>query len=361
MIDGVYRYASERKWQVQCFETLPRQRELNELLRTWRPIGCLVTMMALSSGVRSRFGDVPVVYQGYAPWSCLNVRHDAAAVTSAAVDELRRGNPVSWGFFGAPGEPKWSREKQLACTRLVAAAGGSVSSFPFQRLTPGTDGFRKALKGFLVALPKPAAVLIAADHLAGQVIEAAADAGIRMPDELALASIDNDERICENLSPTLTSVAPDFEGSGYAMCKLLDRAIANPALRAERVLLAPLGIVRRASTRRTYESHRIDRAIEFIRRQATQGIGVPDVARELGCGRRQAERIFRRTLGRKILDVLQDARFDAVFTLLKDETRTISEIAGLCGFRSKSHLQTLFKRRVGTTMAEWRRENRVNG
>lgn len=39
--------------------------------------------------------------------------------------------------------------------------------------------------------------------------------GLSVPDDIAILGVDNDEGICENTVPTLSSIAPDFTEGGY--------------------------------------------------------------------------------------------------------------------------------------------------
>ena len=44
----------------------------------------------------------------------------------------------------------------------------------------------------------------------------ARNAGLRIPEHIAVIGVDSDPLICDFTDPPLTSVAPDFEGLGFA-------------------------------------------------------------------------------------------------------------------------------------------------
>ena len=72
--------------------------------------------------------------------------------------------------------------------------------------------------------------------------------------------------------------------------------------------------------------------------------------------RRLLERNFHDATGRTVLDFIQDARFAKVTKMLKETETPVETISRFCGFRSPTHLMTLFKRRYGQTMSAYRRK-----
>lgn len=353
-IAGIYRYARRRAWQIQCFETVPEPAELRTLLETWKPLGCLVSV-ALVGKRRPDFGDVPTVYLGRLDGRVLKVEHDARATAQSAVDELARCQPRAWGFFGPAERMRWSSLRRKFYCEAVRARGGSVRAFAYRDRDARSAPEQERLERYLKSLAKPAAVFIAADYLAGIVIDTARRIGLRIPDDLSLVSVDNDTQICENLVPSLTSVEPNFEIGGYAMGELLDRRLANPSLRSETLTYGPLQTVRRASSRPRFGSYRLNQAQEYIRKHVTEGIRVGDVAAYLGCQRRTLERMFRAETGASVLEAITDARLEAVKALLRNRQNLLSGIAARVGFSSEPYVKALFRQRTGLTMSAWRK------
>ena len=73
-----------------------------------------------------------------------------------------------------------------------------------------------ALAEWLRGLPKPVALLACSDLRGQQVVTVCDQAGIVVPDEVAVLGIDNDDVLCELCNPPLSSIDPDAEGVGYA-------------------------------------------------------------------------------------------------------------------------------------------------
>ena len=105
--------------------------------------------------------------------------------------------------------------------KAVAAAGGRLNVFESSAVQD-LDVFRERLGPWLSALPRPCGLLAANDATADIVLRLLRNRRIKVPEDIAVVGIDNDTLICENTTPTLTSVAPDFERSGYLAAEMLD-------------------------------------------------------------------------------------------------------------------------------------------
>ena len=199
--------------------------------------------------------------------------------------------------------------------------------------------------------------MAAMDIRGKQVLDACAFAGIRVPEEVSVIGVDNDETICENTTPTLSSVLPDFEGSGYLSAELLDRLMRSESHRVVHLTYDVKRIVHRLSSQDMKNSSRLAvSAMEFIRLNACGGITVMDVARHLKVSRRFAELRFREARDHSILDEIQYQRLERVRALLRETTLPIGAIGERCGYPTETYLKTLFKKRFGITMREYRKQ-----
>ena len=70
------------------------------------------------------------------------------------------------------------------------------------------------LANWLDSLPKPAAVMAVHDLRATHVLEAASLRKIKVPEQLAVIGVDNDELLCDFTTPQLTSISPDHVKEG---------------------------------------------------------------------------------------------------------------------------------------------------
>jgi LacI family transcriptional regulator len=212
------------------------------------------------------------------------------------------------------------------------------------------------LADWLANLPLPCGVMAYNDSRAQTVIDACHMAHLRIPDQIQVIGVDNEEEICENTFPTLTSILPDFEGSGYLAAQLLDRMLKKGMPRKDIVYKYGVkSVVERASTQDLCGGGRlVTQACEFIRLHAGEKINVETVSNALNVSRRTLELRFREIRGEGIAEVLRRKRLERVCQLLKETHRSISDISYNSGFASPTHLKALFKKVYGMTMGEWR-------
>lgn len=62
-------------------------------------------------------------------------------------------------------------------------------------------------------------------------------------------------------------------------------------------------------------------------------------------------------MGRSALDEILHVRLEKACTLLAKTDTPISLIPGLCGFRTHTAIDRLFRSRFGMSMRDWRKNN----
>ena len=215
-----------------------------------------------------------------------------------------------------------------------------------------------ALSKWLTDLPKPTAVMAVHDLRAIHVIEAAAMSGIRIPKEMALIGVDNDELLCDTANPTLTSIAPDHIGLGEIAARTLDDMMGGKPRRHTLIIRSPVSaikIVERQSAKPIVPATRlVEEAMSFIRHNALKGIGAADVVTHLGVSRRLADMRFRQFTEQSILTAILNTRLSEVKRRLRDTDTPIAKITAACGFRGENYAKKLFKSRFGLSMTDWR-------
>lgn len=285
---------------------------------------------------------------------------DAAVGREAAGYFLRRGLR-SLAFVGSIDifEAAHQTRRLEAFRRTALEAGATFDEFTSPEENGDDDV--SALAEWLSRLPFPCGILAYNDSRAQCVIDACHLARLDIPEQIQVMGIDNDEMICENTSPTLTSIQPDFKGGGYLAAQLLDEMLTNGL--PKKTVMRTYGIktlVERASTQDLKGGGRlVTQAMEFIRLNFSQRIDVADVAEALKVSRRTLEKRFTEVRGEGVADALRRTRLDCVRNLLRETEKPVDEIAYECGFISAKHLMTLFKRTHGMTMGEWRRTARL--
>ena len=338
-----------------------------------------------------RDSKIPVSFIGD-PGPVLSARRQGIAFTRNDDEQIGRigarylaslGAHRAYGFVPTTSRQYWSDFRQRGFTDTIKSRRAEPVIFR----SPGMAGSREdlaALKDWLVNLPKPAAVMTAWDTRATQVLNLCQEARIKVPRQIAVLGVDNDELLDESCVPPLTSILPDHEKLGYAAARELERLMTGqevgtrvPRVRghAGRVtlpnvqtalqlpqpfLIRPVKVVERESAvAATPTAHILSRALDFIRRNAVKGIRVNDVAKALGISRRLADLRFQQFSGETINEAITRQKLDAVKKLLATTDRPIKVISESCGYTDLAYLKTLFKRRFGCTMRDWRRQNHL--
>jgi LacI family transcriptional regulator len=216
------------------------------------------------------------------------------------------------------------------------------------------------LSAWLKGLPKPLGLYTDTDPVAIRVTRICRESGIRIPDQVALVSNDNDQLICDFARPTISSVDMNAQRIGFEAGMLLERMLNGEAPPAEPVFIPPKGVVTRRSTDAlAIDDPDVAAAARFIREHAAEPIGVRDVLDEVPTSRRWLEKRFRRVVGHSLLDEIRRVRVNRAKDLLVMTDFPMPEVARRCGFQSAVRLSTVFHALEGTTPMAHRRRSRV--
>lgn len=359
---GAYRFARVRGWRVQVVEPTPRRPpSVSALVELWRPLGCLVECSGAASDYfdPAAFGDLPVVYLGRDPRTLPRgasfVNPSERGPGRCAAQELLTAGLASFGFVASGGNHFWSRDREAEFRRTLRLNGYPCRVFGRDAAftTPRARG--KALRDWLLALPRPCGVFAENDYAASEVLDLAAHLRLRVPKDLAVIGADNDTSLCENTMPTLSSVLLDFERAGYRASEVLAARIDDPSAPPLHETYSALGLIRRGSTPAGLGTPpRIAKALSFIRENACAGVSAADVAAQMPGSRRGAEADFKRATGHTILEEILRVRFERVELLLRSPSQGLDAMAGLCGWRTSNALRTAFLKRYGMSMRAWR-------
>ena len=374
MLAGIREYANAVGWHLQTIEysndrksryrltRTPMGDSVADLLRFWRPSGCIVLCVPPPTALQPEdFPGVPVVFLDRTPDTLPDgtvcVSCDAASITRAASHELLQTGFADFAYVPWPSDDAWSRQRGEAFAKLVAMNGKRLHVFRYPSRRVSLDRLAELLSPWVKALPKPCGVFAANDQIAEGVLVACSMLGISVPDEMAVVGVDDNKGICESTIPTLTSVRLDFEGGGYAAADTLAKMIANGVRTGENRIFGAAGLTRRESSRiLPVPDGAVRKALEFIRLHACEGIGPRDVVRAMGISRTQADLRFRAAVRHTLLDEVHLVRLARAKELVARGVAPAA-VADMCGYSSLADLQRVFRRRVGKTMRAWAKES----
>jgi LacI family transcriptional regulator len=215
------------------------------------------------------------------------------------------------------------------------------------------------VKKWIAALPKPVGIFVPSDTWAMELAEACQEEGVRVPDEVAIMGVDNDDLLCNLAWPPLSSVMIPAERIGYEAASLLDRLLRNEQPEQQQILLPPSGVAIRQSTDvLSIDDPEVASAVRFIRQRAHLPLKVDDVVQHMAIGRRRLERKFREVLHRRVSEEIRRVRLERAKTLLGGSELAIAKVAERSGFADIRQLSTIFRDEVGVTPRAYRRKAR---
>jgi len=200
--------------------------------------------------------------------------------------------------------------------------------------------------------------MTANDSLGREVMESCRARHLRVPDEVAVIGVDNDEPLCRLSSPPLPSVEHGAEKLGRSAAAMLDQLMEGRVCGTGRVLVDPDGVVQRQSTEvLAFEDAGTGKAIRFIREHAGKPIGVPDVVRAAAVSRSTLEARFRTSLHCTIRDAIRRAHLERARSLVATTTLPLKQVVAESGFKTVQHLTVSFAKAFGQTPGSYRRSN----
>ena len=297
------------------------------------------------------------VHLGKRPSKVYQIALDNQQLVTSALDLFAKRGYRHFAFAGTevPDERLHSCDVENTFCSAVQASGKHPSSFRF--------GFNQSLtltlseaSTWLRTLPKPCGILAYSDEIAQQIIIACKLSNIVIPQQISVIGVDNNEAICETSQPTLTSILPDFEQSGYLAGMLLSRlsSSSKPTVNPlEKLSYGIKGIYERATTQDLRNSGRLTSAIkDMIRSEGTGELTVTSIAKRLGASVRLLEMHFKSVTGHTIRDELMRFRCTRLRERILTEHRTLTDLALACGFRTMNAAQVAFRKTFGHSMSE---------
>ena len=299
----------------------------------------------VAAAVHRHFGDVPTI-----------VGNNDAIGRMGAELFLNRGFR-NFAFCGI-GNIFWSHDRCEAFCRRVAEAGFRTDTWCGEigrsRFEPGDKS--SALVEWLKDLPKPLALMACNDECGQQVVEACVMAGLKVPEEIAVLGVDNDELMCVLSEPSLSSIELNAERSGYEAAEILDRLMRGEPTPSKRIVVQPKRIVlRRSSDVVAIEDIIVAEAIRYINRNRRRHLQVSEVADAVMVSQRTLQKRFRKALGRSVRDEIRRARTELASKMLTETNLSIKQVARKLGCNSSKHISRYFKKEKGISVSEYRR------
>lgn len=275
--------------------------------------------------------------------------HEAEGRTAA--NYFLQKHYANFAYVGDEKRSTYDMQRQQGFTQAVRDAGLSVS-LP----KPGVR-----LADWLKTLTRPCALYAVHDLRARQVLDAAEDADISVPSELAVLGTDNDITLCTTSSPMLSSI-PTFDHSlGYAAGRALNEVLLGRAKgRVIRTRHAQI-VTRNSTDTEAVSDAFVAKALNWARQHLSERLSSATLAKHAGCSQSYLQSRTEQSLGTSLSLSIRRLRLATAAELLSTTDLPVATIAAQCGFPCTSYLAVLMKKSYGLTPLAYRKSQGLQG
>jgi LacI family transcriptional regulator len=331
---------------------------LQQIIREWQPDGIVIEgppVKAPENLIPPNMPAVIIPTRNLVDGFCNVIDNDGNCGRLGAEHFLDRGftNLAYCGYT----QMYWSKVRAEAYCQRAHQAGLEVHTYdqPISKIRTW-EKEKINMVNWLVGLPKPVAIMACNDDLTQYIFDACKTAELRIPEEIALLGVDNDDLICSLSDPLLSSIRLNFEKCGYEMAEMLHEQMMAQKPRHHSIALEAQHVVTRQSTDiMAIDNPDLVKALVFIRKHATNRIGIDHVVSQVSLSRRMLERHFRQYLGRSIHQEILRVQMHAIEKRLLETELPVSKIARNCGFSTPEYMGQAFRRYHKMTMRQYRK------
>jgi len=242
----------------------------------------------------------------------------------------------------------WSTSRLEGFQSRLQAAGYSVAVAP-----AGADVTAEWLK----TLSLPCGLMVSRDSSVEAVLAECSRASLRVPEDVAIVGVGNDELVCEITDPPLSSVPHQSEQIGYQAAAILDRLVHDRSYKPPEITLIPPGelVVRRSSDAMVFDDPMLVEAMRFIKANQSETIGTKQVVSHVGTSRVTLDTKFMAAMGMTVAAVIRRMRIDKAKLLLSSSDLPMPAVARHSGFSCARQLSKTFHHYTGHTPTGYRR------
>lgn len=336
-IDGIVRWA--REWEADgIIGQFYNEAEVKKFTDAGIPV--------IAQDFRERFSNIP------------NITGDYKETGRMGADYFLKKGFRNFAFYGF-NNIVWSRERAEGFGEKVQEAGYTVNYYENIKTRSMDLWYYKPsdLSRWLTSLPKPIALMACDDNEGHHITEAARNAGFKIPEDIAVLGVDNDEMMCDLSDPPLSSIGLDTEMAGYEAAKRLEQMIEQKSTQGRDIVVKPTQVVTRHSTDIFASKDKyIVSALKYIHDNLDKNLKVDQVLKEVPLSRRSLEKRFVQTTGYPVYEYIYNQRIEKFTQKLLETDMTIFEIALDLGLNDSKNIARQFKQIKGLTPVEYRKK-----
>ena len=308
--------------------------------------------------------DIPIIGVGssyHDDFSYPKVPYVAAdnyAIMESAFNHLCDKGIHQFAFYSIPPTRycRWAGVREKIFEKILTQKG--YQGVIYQGMTTSLDNWQESLdklSKWLLSLPVNTGIIAVNDARAHHILQACDIVGLKIPEELCLIGIDNEE-VINNLSMvSLSTVKQGTEEMGFNAASLLHKRLTKGKVSTSPLLIEPKKIIARRSTDyRSIQDPYVIQAMHYIRKYACKGIKVEQVISDMQISRSNLEIRFKESLGKTIHSVIHEEKFNRAKYLLIESSLSIQAISQQCGYPSVQYFYFLFKKFYAMTPKDFR-------
>jgi LacI family transcriptional regulator len=208
---------------------------------------------------------------------------------------------------------------------------------------------------WIKSLPKPTGVLCCNDDFGQILINACSMAQVKVPHEIAVLGIDNDELTCNITYPNLSSIARNHQSAAFNICSTLSDMLQGKVPNQQIILTEALEVIERTSTDAVAIADKeVNKSIQFISANIHKNLEVQNVVQASNSSLKVLNQKFEKAIGHSIFQEIQLRKLSDSNNYFHKSS--IKEIAFELGFNDHSHISRWFSKLEGITPMEWRKK-----
>lgn len=360
---GVSKIARQCGWQLNCPKNLAAD---VGILKNWKGDGCIALLEKDETLGHFQKLNIPLVDMG--------LRNHQLRVPRIITDNHEIGRLAAEHFrdFGYRevfvidhGNNAMYRERLDGLTKHMKLEGGKVT------ILKSASTIQHELIDELQTIAKERnhelhelslGFFAYQDTMASEMISLCLRHELRVPENLAILGVDNDDLINSGLTLGMSSVDSDQEGLGADAARLLQTILENPEKASDTSIYrhSPKGVVARRSTDcYAVRNPLVANALHWIQKNYYKGIQATDVAEAMGVTQQGLQKAFASSYSRSPGQEIRHQRVQAVAHLLATTNAKLENIAANCGYYSVNSLINSFRSSFNTTPGKFRKKKRT--
>lgn len=357
IVQAISMYSRHANWQLLI---APRDSEGRlRIPSQWRPSGAIVSMRDQSLLLHVRHAAMPTVNVSGMfldeKWAG-QVTTDDVGRAKMAVDHLLNRRIEHFASY-CPQIGRYSDGREQAFVNAVREAGGICHCYSeyngYNHMRWLED--RLNVANWIQSLPKPVGIFAADPYPARQLVEICTAESHDIPEDVAILSGDEDDLLCESVTPSITSIELASHRIGTEAAEMLAEILKTGKVPSAIKYIQPLRVrLRRSTENRSVSDPAIASCVRLIWESAPDSIEVRDLVKHVCLSRRTLEQRFREILGRTPAEEIRRMRLEKSRQMIVSTSLSISSIAVTCGFSSGPYLSRIFRKYYGISPSELR-------